>query len=97
MTGIADGNVHKRRSLLGDLITKSDPMLKEKTQSTGGGITVDDDWGAVVYDYANNGFKGAYVAADQVSGSEDQKPAMEIGGELLDQHRHELGDLLKGY
>lgn len=88
---ITSGDVTLRRKDLRALVD-CDPMGLSKVESDGS-VQVGDGWEPEAFDYENNGFKSAIAAAEVAFENEGMKPAMIVGGELLDQHRQDAKDV----
>lgn len=50
----------------------------------------DETWEPRDFDYRDNGYKGAIVAAEQVAEAEDVNPTLVVGAQHLEDHRKAL-------
>lgn len=74
------------------ILLDCDPMAPSKREADGS-VQVGDGWAPEAFDYANNGFKGAVAAAEDVFDAEAMKPAMIIDGAKLTEHRQDAKDV----
>lgn len=79
--------------------TMDDPVLRkpEAAPEEDGSIRVTDDdmWAPQAFDYQNNSWKGAKLAAEGVAKAERIAPDLDVGAEKLDEHRKAMRDLTR--
>lgn len=79
-------------------MTVADPIVSPEVEAEAdGSVQVGDGggWASAVFDYTNNGFKGATSTTAAIIVKEKITPSLDVAADLLEHHRTTLKDLAR--